>query len=524
MTLEDSETGRRELASAVKRLRVAATSDPQRADDLADALVELTAGRLLAWDFAEAATDAPESVVLSARLLASRGPSGPYASVPDAVRYFTATALLAAVQAGLGQAEAAGRTLDGLDAWRAQGSRLPLAENLPAEVVVWALLARARAVLDADPASANAWADAAEQRLHGMTDPAPYLAIAAHLAVADARWAAGRPDSSLAHHRLALAAHADAVAGLGRTTRPAVRRMAAAPVPALHEPYAQRLDASGDRTGGIAVRRAEVTLLERFGDDEFLPPARAGLADALAAAGRETEAEAERAEAEARGPVSHRPVSAPPPGPQLAWEALPASATLAPAEDPDAVTRWQRAEQSAVFAGVAARADAERSEAVLRERAEADAAERAAAQAEAERVAEAEADAARAEQAAARREEAARAAERSAREEETARAAAEERRRLLAEEHRPDVDPDVALAAAAELDRARDAVRIAGDDAARVAAAREWLADVLRPLAAADASLRPELAASLEALVGLRWRLGDAEGSRAAAREAKALG
>ncbi|MFT4110102.1 hypothetical protein, partial [Propionicimonas sp.] len=117
-----------------------------------------------------------------------------------------------------------------------------------------------------------------------------------------------------------------------------------------------------------------------------------------------------------------------------------------------------------------------------------------------------------------------RAAARSAREEEASRAAAEARRRLLAQEHRPAVDPDVALAAAVELDRARDAVRAAGDDPARVAAAREWLADVLRPLAAVDPSLRPELAASLEALVGLRWRLGDAAGSRAAAREARTLG
>ncbi|MFT4109051.1 hypothetical protein, partial [Propionicimonas sp.] len=297
MTLEDSETRRRELASAVKRLRVAATSDPQRADELAAALVELTARRLLAWDFAEAATDAPESVVLSARLLATRGPSGPYASVPDAVRYVTATAQLAAVQAGLGQAEAAGRTLDGLDAWRGQVARLPLAENLPTRVVVWTLLARTRALLDADPAQANAWADAAERRLHAPAAAEPYLAVATHLAVADARWAAGRPESSLAHHQLALAAHARAVDGVGRGSRPAVRKVAAAPVAALHEPYAQRLDASGDPTGGIAVRRAGVALLEAFGDDEFLPSARAGLADALAAAGREVEAEAERAEA-----------------------------------------------------------------------------------------------------------------------------------------------------------------------------------------------------------------------------------
>ena len=47
---------------------------------------------------------------------------------------------------------------------------------------------------------------------------------------------------------------------------------------------------------------------------------------------------------------------------------------------------------------------------------------------------------------------------------------------------------------------------------------------VLRPLAAVDPGHRDELAAVLESLVGLLWRLGDPDGSRAAAREARTLG
>lgn len=525
MTLDTQETGRRELASAAKRLRVAATSDPQRADDLADALVELTGSRLLAWDFTEAATDAPESVVLAARILASRGPSGPYASLRDAVRYFGATAQLAAVQAGLGQPEAAGRTLDGLDAWRQQVSRLPLAENLPDAIVLWAHLARARSLLADDVALANAWADAAELRLHTLPSPPAYLALATHLLVADCRWAAGRPESSLAHHRLALDAYQTALAGLGTQPRPAVARIAAAPVVALYEPYAQRLAATGDTVSGIAVRRAEVALLESLADREFLAAARAGLADALAADGRSAEAEAARS---AAGPVPPGPppgpVRAPTPAERITWESLPPSLTLAVGDSREAAGRWQQAEQAAVFAGVAARAEAERTEGGLRARAEADAAQRAAETEAAEQQAAAQAAAAEAERIATERQDAELAALRAEREEAAARVAAEERRRQLAEAHRPNVDPDAAQAAAAELDLARAAVQDAGDNLTRQAAAQEWLAAVLRPLAAVDPSRRPELAESLDALVRLRWRLGDAEGSRAAAREAKGVG
>lgn len=516
-TLDDDERGRRELASAVKRLRVAATSDPQRADELADALVELTASRLRAWDFVEAATDAPESVVQAGRLLTSRGAAGPYASLADAVRFFSATAQLAAVQAALGQADAAGRTLDGLDAWRPQVARLPLAGNLPDAVVVWTLVARARALLTSDVAAANAYGDAAAQRLYSMPSTPPYLAIATLLLVADGRWAAGRTESALAHHRLALDAHATALAGLEKQPRPGLVRVALAPVPALHEPYARRLAAIGDSSGGIAVRRAEVALFGSLGESS--PTAVAGLAAALVAVGRVLEAR------RLDTPLGAAEVGEAPPGERVDWEPITPAQSLAVSDTADATARWQQAEQSAVFAGVAARAEAERSEALLQARAQDDAAREAERAAEREQEASAAEAVARAEREAAQQRESALAAERAEREESVARAAAEERRRQLAEAHRPDIDPQAAREAAAGLDPARRDVAAAGDDPVPLAAAHERLADALRPLAAISPdTYAAELAASLEALVGLRWRLGDGEGSRAAAREARALG
>lgn len=517
MTLDALEAERRELASAARRLRVAAMSDPQRAEELADTLVELTAVRLLTWDVLDAATDAPESVVLAARILASRGPSGPYASLADAGRYAAASAQLAAVQAGLGQPDAAGRTLDALEAWRGQLGRLPLRESLPDPVAIWMLVARARALLATDVAAANAHADAAEVRLAGSVAPPAYLAVAVHLLAADCRWAAGRPDSALAHHRLALEAHAGALAEApSATRRPAVARIAAAPVTAVHEPYAGRLALTGSTDAAIALLRAQVSLLDGLGVADAAALARAGLSAALVAAGRPTEAAALTVE-----PPS--PPATPPPGERAEWAPLEGAAALSPADPAAARARWQQAEQAAVFAGVAARAEAERAEAALRAQSEADAARRAQERAEAERRAAAEADAARRAEEAALARAAEEAAERAAREEEAAREAAEARRRALAEEHRPAVDPEAARAAAEELEAARAAVRAARSDAA-LAAAQDRLAAVLRPLAAVDPGHRDELAAVLESLVGLLWRLGDPDGSRAAAREARTLG
>ena len=88
------------LTSAVQRLRGWVGSDPSRAPELADALVELTAHRLLGHAYTAAAPEAQEAVRRAAQMLTANGPIGPYTSVTDAVRYVDAVVHLATVQAG----------------------------------------------------------------------------------------------------------------------------------------------------------------------------------------------------------------------------------------------------------------------------------------------------------------------------------------------------------------------------------------------------------------------------------------
>lgn len=513
---------RRELASAVKRLRVAVMTDHARSGEFADALVGLVGNRLQAWSFAQAAADAPESVVLSARILAERGPMGPYASAEDAVRYFTAAAQLAAVQAGLGQADAAGRTVDSLDAWRGQLGRLPLLENLDPETVVWTLIARGRSLLGGDVAGANAHAEAALLQLYAArldVDPEfAYLAAAAHLLAADARWAAGEAESALAHHRLALRRCRAVGVRSGGQARPAVAEAALAPLADLYEPFAQRLEAAGDQAGGIALRRAWIGALEGLDQAENSPvlAARTALGQALVRAGRHAEAKAFADEGAGAGivlPGPGEPLEWQPLGWEQAYSAQPLTVT--------ALVRLRRDEREAVADGLLARAEAERAEAELRAEAEQVAASRAAERAEAERQA-AERAAAEAAQAAeaARRETEALAARRAA-EEAAARAAAEQRRDELAAERERAVDPETVRAAVSALPAARLEVAQAATEPA-LAAAHERLAELLRPLATADPhQYREEITATLDTLVSLRWQLGDPEGSREAARERK---
>ncbi len=523
-SLATVERQRRELASAVKRLRVAVMTDHARSGEFADALVGLVGNRLQAWSFAQAAADAPESVVLSARILAERGPMGPYASVDDAVRYFTAAAQLAAVQAALGQAEAAGRTVDSLDAWRGQLGQLPLLENLDPETVVWTLIARGRSLLAGDVAGANAHAEAALLRLYAARldiDPEfAYLAMATHLLAADARWAAGDPELALAHHRLALRRYQAVAARPCDQARPAVVEATLAPLAELYAPFAQRLEAIGDQVSGVAVRRAWSDTFDDFeqpDDDPASLVAFLALREALARAGRVEEAEGMGVKA---GDFGVHPAG---PGEPVAWEPLPWEQAYSDRMlTVTAVLRLRRDEAQACAAAVEARKEAEGSEAQERAAAERWKVVEDALRAEGARLF-AELAAAEAEQAAeAARREAEALATRRAAEEAVLRAAAEQRRAELAAERERTVDPESVRAAAAELPAARLAVDQAGAESVRLWAAHERLAELLRPLATADPhQYREELTATLDTLVSLRWKLGDPEGSREAARERK---
>ena len=66
----------KKLASLVQLLRGWVGSDPSRAQELADALIQLTAHRLLGHSWAAAADDAQDAVRRAAELLAARARSG----------------------------------------------------------------------------------------------------------------------------------------------------------------------------------------------------------------------------------------------------------------------------------------------------------------------------------------------------------------------------------------------------------------------------------------------------------------
>ena len=435
----------KQLASTAQKVRGWVGSDPSRAAELADALVELTAHRLLGHGYAAAATDAQEAVKLSAQLLTANGPIGPYTDLADAVRYVAAVVQLAAVQVGLGLPDAAGRSVASLGELREQLGAATLAEASAPRTSVWALLAGGRAALAAgDVAGANAYADAAQDRLAdaGLADDheAGYLVLDADRLTADARWAAGGTDAAL-RHQIAARLRYDAEV-YGRLTEPArlsegLRDRLAEPLPGVYGDLADRLAAVGDLELALSVRRELVTTLRALGKRApetvcgSLAVALAGWAVDLRAAGRDDEAERAAAEAHDLDPTAEavrRPAGA-----LAGWAALkPADAFAAVATG-----SGRRGREAALIAETtawrdAARAEAELSEAALRRAAVEEADARRATE-EAARAAEAEREAR--ERAATERAAQAEAAERAA----AQQAEREERKRRRAErleEHR----------------------------------------------------------------------------------------
>lgn len=277
------------LTSTVQRLRGWVGSDPSRAPELADALVELTEHRLLGHGYAAAAADAQESVRLAAQLLSASGPIGPYASLVDATRCVTALVHVATVQSGIGRPESAGQTMRSVQDLQQQLRDVGLREQPSATTQVWAQLSTARAALaSADVASAVAAADAALTRVvdAGLRDQpdAAYLAMDADWLVSDCRWAAGRADEALTPLHLAKDRYDELVAGrLADPSRlsPALVERLAEPLFGLYRDLADRLIGTGEVDLALAVRRTLVDLLEglavRLGD-----PVRTQLAMALA--------------------------------------------------------------------------------------------------------------------------------------------------------------------------------------------------------------------------------------------------
>jgi hypothetical protein len=304
------------LASFVQRLRGWVGSDPSRAAELADALVELTAHRLLGHGYAAAAADAQDSVRRAGEILAASGPIGPYTSITDAARYVTAVVHMAAIQTGLGLPDAAGRTIESLQDMQEQLRGTELEQRLEPQTAIWALSCGARAALaSGDIAAANAYADAAMARLAESDlrdDPdAAYLAMDVDRLASDCRWAAGMAEEALSYLYAAKSRYDDVVGGrLEEPARlnPALLERLAEPLFGLYRDMADRLAGCGDAELGLLTRRDLIELLRgltgRLGDPVRVQLASAltDLAGDLVAEDRVDEADAVAAEADATMP------------------------------------------------------------------------------------------------------------------------------------------------------------------------------------------------------------------------------
>jgi hypothetical protein len=304
------------LASLVQRLRGWVGSDPSRAPELADALVELTAHRLLGHGYAAAAADAQDSVRRAGEILAASGPIGPYTSISEAARYVTAVVHMGAIQAGLGLSEAAGRTIESLQDIREQLQKKGLEQRLEPQTAIWALWSGARAALaSGDIAAANAYADAALARLAESDlrdDPdTAFLAMDVDRLGSDCRWAAGRTGEALPYLYAAKSRYDNVVGGrLEEPARlsPALLERLAEPLFGLYRDMADRLAGCGDAELGLLTRRELIERLRgltgRLGDPVRvqLASALSDLADDLMAVDRVDEAGAAAAEAAATMP------------------------------------------------------------------------------------------------------------------------------------------------------------------------------------------------------------------------------
>lgn len=339
----------KELSSHAQRLRGWVGTDPARVPELADALVQLTAHRLLGHSYAAAVADAQEAVRRGGDLLTANGPIGPYTSLGDAARYLTAVIQLATVQAGLGMTEAAGRTIDSLEDVRDQLRAYGLREQLEPRTAIWALWCGGRATLaSADVATANAYVDAAldrlaESRLRADSDAA-YLAMDVDRLASDCRWAAGRAEEALVYLHAAMEQYEGVVDGhFEEPARlsPALVERLAEPLFGLYRDLADRLAATGDVDLGLVTRRALIELLRRLAD-QLGNSARVQLASALAdlsadllMSDRVAEADAAAAEASAAAIQARMAVQdltravVSPSAQSVTWAPLPSTASYA---------------------------------------------------------------------------------------------------------------------------------------------------------------------------------------------------
>jgi len=296
------------LASEAQRLKGWVGTDPSKVVPWLDALIALTAHRLIGHAYADAAAEAQEAVVATAKQLATHGPIGPYTPVPDAARSFTAMVHVATVQSGLGLGDAAGRTIQAATAWKAE---LPagLDAALDPRTAVWALAGMATdAQAAGDFEQANACADAALARLTeaGLDAEAlGFLSCDVWRLRSDCRWAAGLADEAVASALVAVEVYEQVARPLAEPGRlpPAMLERLSEPAFTVFRDAADRLVARGEADLGRQVRRRGLALLTsliaRRGDVAAAQAALTGadLAHDLMLADRLPEAELVAAEA-----------------------------------------------------------------------------------------------------------------------------------------------------------------------------------------------------------------------------------
>ncbi len=295
----------KQATSMAKQLRTRVLSDPAKSDELVDQLNEATALRLVAHRWADAVAEAQEAVQAADRLVASRGPVGPYTPMVDAARYFSALGHVARLQTGMGFAQGGAQTAEVAYSWADQLTTPGLPAHLaPRDAVLTLLAVTSGLLFSGDIAAANAHADAAVARAReaGFGDDPHLVALLldALLAQADARWAANLPADAVVANREALEVWqrwtADDLQQLPRMTKPHLDRVAT-PLVTIQRDVAERLAAQGDVEGSLALREQMADLLHKMAARRSeqgrvdLALARGEQAEALLGAGRVQEAQ-----------------------------------------------------------------------------------------------------------------------------------------------------------------------------------------------------------------------------------------
>ena len=255
----------KQATSQVKKLRGWVGSDASVGESLVDALNEVTALRLLDHSYADAAADAQDALTRANALVAEHGAVGPFTPADDAVRFVTATAQLARLQAGLGQPGAAAATAGAAQAWMGLLPHLDVAPYLAPRTASWLLQARAVGALAAgDVAAANAFADAAVVRARegGLVGRDAQVLVDAALLASRARTVAGLPQDAALLAREAMTAASSALRQAEPVQQASLTGIEVESLVAAGDAAASAWGAQGRWDEASAARRAVLAQIE----------------------------------------------------------------------------------------------------------------------------------------------------------------------------------------------------------------------------------------------------------------------